>query len=168
MDNADLHAFKLLPLATRFQLPGLQSLCERTLLESLTPNSVPGVLLLADECDCENLRKAALNYCESSKEIKDCVQTGEKSYWTFNNQTYHTECKYSVFCSLQNEQIFKNNVFVFKTQHSPLFILKILFYLDNTPKNWYSLLFIHKNLKKYLNYTLFHPEPTNQLISAAI
>ena len=76
VDNADTHANKLLPLSTRYQLPGLTALCERTLLESLTPSNVANILLLADQCRCENLRKAALHYCENSEEIKESVHIG--------------------------------------------------------------------------------------------
>lgn len=76
VDCAETHAHKLLPLSSRYQLPGLTALCERTLLENLTPNSVPNILLLADEFGCENLRKAALRYCEDSEEIKGSVHMG--------------------------------------------------------------------------------------------
>lgn len=79
VDNAETHANKLLPLSTRFQLPGLTALCERTLLESLTPSNVANILLLADQCRCENLRKAALHYCENSEEIKESVHIGRFS-----------------------------------------------------------------------------------------
>lgn len=77
MDNADKYSHKLLPLSIKFQLPGLTGLCERTLIESLIPGNVPNILLLADQCGCENLRKAALHYCENSEEIRDSVQIGE-------------------------------------------------------------------------------------------
>lgn len=76
VDNTDAHANKLLPLSTRFNLPGLTALCERTLLESMTPNNVPNILLLADQYGCENLRKAALQYCEDTEAIKGSVQMG--------------------------------------------------------------------------------------------
>ncbi|XP_044252477.1 speckle-type POZ protein-like B isoform X1 [Tribolium madens] len=81
VDNADTHANKLLPLSTRYQLPGLTALCERTLLESLTPSNVANILLLADQCRCENLRKAALHYCENSEEIKESVHIGKTLAW---------------------------------------------------------------------------------------
>lgn len=81
VDNAEAFAQKLLPLSTRFHLPGLTVLCERALLESLTPTNVPSILLLADQCGCENLRKAALRYCENSEEIKGNVQTGKTLAW---------------------------------------------------------------------------------------
>lgn len=81
VENTESFAQKLLPLSTRFHLPGLTALCERTLLESLTPTNVPSILLLADQCGCENLRKAALRYCENSEEIKGTVQTGKTLAW---------------------------------------------------------------------------------------
>lgn len=81
VENADAFAQKLLPLSVRLHLPGLTALCERTLLESLTPSNVPSILLLADQCGCENLTKAALRYCENSEEIKGNVQTGKNLAW---------------------------------------------------------------------------------------
>nr|CAH7734481.1 unnamed protein product [Callosobruchus chinensis] len=79
VEHTDRYAHKLLPLSTAFQLPGLTCLCERSLIESLTPGNVPNILLLADQCRCENLRKAALHYCENSSEIKDNVHLGGKT-----------------------------------------------------------------------------------------
>lgn len=81
VDNTEAFAQKLLPLSTRFHLPGLMALCERALLESLTPSNVPSILLLADQCGCENLRKAALRYCENSEEIKGNVQNEKTLAW---------------------------------------------------------------------------------------
>lgn len=77
VDNIEVNANRLLPVATRYNLPGLVTLCERALLESLTPTNVPNILLLADQCGCDNLRKAALNYCEDSTEIKENVHLGK-------------------------------------------------------------------------------------------
>lgn len=80
VDYTEKYSHKLLPLSTRFQLPGLTALCERCLIESLTPTNVPNILLLADQCGCDNLRKAALHYCENSEEIRDSVhQVGGKT-----------------------------------------------------------------------------------------
>lgn len=76
VDNLEKYSHKLLPISTKFQLPGLTALCERALIESLKPTNVPNILLLSDQCGCENLRKAALHYCENSEEIKDNVQIG--------------------------------------------------------------------------------------------
>ncbi|XP_022908774.1 TD and POZ domain-containing protein 5-like isoform X2 [Onthophagus taurus] len=81
VDNAEACVNKLLPLSTRFNLPGLTTLCERVLLENLTPSNIGNILLLADQCGCENLKKAALHYCEESDEIKDSVQIGKTLAW---------------------------------------------------------------------------------------
>jgi len=81
VDNTNEHASKLLPLSTRFNLPGLTALCERTLLESMTPTNVPNILLIADQYGCENLRKAALDYCENTEAIKGSVQMGKSLAW---------------------------------------------------------------------------------------
>ncbi|KAF5291569.1 hypothetical protein FQR65_LT01882 [Abscondita terminalis] len=81
VENTDAHANKLLPLSTRLHLPGLTALCERTLLESMTPTTVPNILLLADQYGCENLRKAALHYCEESAVVKGTVHTDKSLAW---------------------------------------------------------------------------------------
>ncbi|XP_060523162.1 protein roadkill-like isoform X3 [Cylas formicarius] len=81
VDSVDKYAVKLLPLSTRYSLPGLKGLCERHLIESLTPTNVANILLLADQCRCENLRKAALHYCEDSEEIKGNVHIGKSLAW---------------------------------------------------------------------------------------
>lgn len=79
VDCADKYASKLLPISTIYHLQGLKGLCERHLIESLTPSNVANILLLADQCRCENLRKAALHYCEDSEEIKGNVHMGNKT-----------------------------------------------------------------------------------------
>ncbi|GJQ73573.1 hypothetical protein Trydic_g13919 [Trypoxylus dichotomus] len=81
VDNAEMHANKLLPISTRFDIPGLTALCVRALVDSLKPNNVANILMLADQCNCENLRKAALHYCEESEEIKGSVQV-EVPLWS--------------------------------------------------------------------------------------
>ncbi|KRT79347.1 BTB domain-containing protein [Oryctes borbonicus] len=81
VDNAELHANKLLPISTRFDIPGLTALCVRALVESLKPNNVASILILADQCNCETLRKAALHYCEESEEIKGNVHIGSSLAW---------------------------------------------------------------------------------------
>lgn len=81
VDNADDHANKLLPLSVKYGINGLTALCERILLESLTPSNVANILLLADQCGCESLRKAALHYCEESETIKGSVQIGKTLAW---------------------------------------------------------------------------------------
>lgn len=81
VENAETYANRLLPMASRYDLPGLSALCERTLLETLTPANVANILLIADQCGCENLRKAALDYCEKSEEIKENVHIGKSLAW---------------------------------------------------------------------------------------
>ncbi|CAH0564712.1 unnamed protein product [Brassicogethes aeneus] len=81
VENADSFVCKLLPLSVKYQLQGLKALCDRTLCESLTPSNVANILLLADQCGCENLRKAALHYCEESDEIKGSLQIGKNLAW---------------------------------------------------------------------------------------
>lgn len=81
VDCVDKYAGKLLPISTIYNLQGLKGLCERHLIESLTPSNVANILLLADQCGCENLRKAALHYCEASDEIKGSVQVGKTLAW---------------------------------------------------------------------------------------
>lgn len=79
VDNLEVNANRLLPIAVRYGIPGLVALCERALLENLTPQSVPNILLLADQCNCDALRRAALNYCEDSEEIKENVHIGKET-----------------------------------------------------------------------------------------
>ncbi|XP_019771541.2 speckle-type POZ protein-like B isoform X2 [Dendroctonus ponderosae] len=79
VDCADKYAAKLLPISIVYHLQGLKGLCERHLIESLTPANVANILLLADQCRCENLRKAALHYCEGSDEIKGNVHMAGKT-----------------------------------------------------------------------------------------
>ncbi|XP_030757160.1 uncharacterized protein LOC115883027 isoform X2 [Sitophilus oryzae] len=79
VDCADKYAAKLLPISTIYTLQGLKGLCERHLIESLTPSNVANILLLADQCRCENLRKAALHYCEDSEQIKGNVHIGGRT-----------------------------------------------------------------------------------------
>lgn len=81
VDNAETHAIKLLPLSARFNLSGLTALCERVLLESLTPSNVATILMLADQCSCETLKKAALHYCEDCEGIKGSIQVGKSIAW---------------------------------------------------------------------------------------
>lgn len=81
VDNADIHSSKLLPLAVKFCMPGLKSLCERHLLETITPTTVGNILLLADQCRCPALKRAALRYCEDSETIKGSVAIGKTLAW---------------------------------------------------------------------------------------
>lgn len=83
VENVEGMASRLLPVSTRYGLPGLTTLCERALLDTLTPQNVANILLLADQCGCDMLRKAALNYCEESQEIKENVHIGQYSLVAF-------------------------------------------------------------------------------------
>lgn len=81
VENIEVNASKLLPLSVKYSIAGLTALCERALLESLTPSNVPSILMLADQWGCESLRKAALHYCEESDAIKDNVYIGKTLAW---------------------------------------------------------------------------------------
>ncbi|XP_044740342.1 speckle-type POZ protein B-like isoform X2 [Chrysoperla carnea] len=81
VENLDTHAPKLLSLAHRFYLDGLTELCERSLVETLTPSNVGNVLLLADQCNCEPLKRAALAYCEENVSHTGDDQIGKSLAW---------------------------------------------------------------------------------------
>ncbi|XP_015596702.1 speckle-type POZ protein isoform X2 [Cephus cinctus] len=66
VDNLDSLAAQLLPLAERFQLQGLKELCERNLIETITPENVATLLLIADEYGCDPLKRACLACCEDN------------------------------------------------------------------------------------------------------
>ncbi|XP_069692012.1 speckle-type POZ protein B-like isoform X2 [Periplaneta americana] len=66
VDNLDSIASTLLPVGENYRLPGLKLLCERTLVETITPESVASLLLLADQFGCDALKRAALAYCEDN------------------------------------------------------------------------------------------------------
>jgi len=66
VDNLDTIASTLLPVGENYQMPGLKLLCERTLVETITPESVASLLLLADQFGCDSLRRATLAYCEDN------------------------------------------------------------------------------------------------------
>ncbi|XP_035731902.1 speckle-type POZ protein B-like isoform X1 [Vespa mandarinia] len=66
VDNLDNLASQLLCLAERFCLQGLKELCERNLIETITPYNIANRLLLADEFGCEVLKRASLAYCEEN------------------------------------------------------------------------------------------------------
>ncbi|XP_065171368.1 uncharacterized protein [Atheta coriaria] len=97
VDSIEALANKLLPLSVKFCMPGLQALCERSLMESITPTNVANILLLADQCKCENLRKAALHYCEDSEAIKENVVVGKNLAWRvmemFNPDLFLEACE---------------------------------------------------------------------------
>jgi speckle-type POZ protein len=66
VNNLDTIASTLLPVGENYHLPGLKLLCERTLVETITPESVASLLLLADQFGCDSLKRAALAYCEDN------------------------------------------------------------------------------------------------------
>ncbi|XP_076239185.1 TD and POZ domain-containing protein 2 isoform X2 [Calliopsis andreniformis] len=66
VDNLDSLAPQLLSLAERFSLQGLKELCERNLIETITPENIASRLLVADEFSCESLKRASLAYCEGN------------------------------------------------------------------------------------------------------
>lgn len=45
---------------------GLKELCERNLIETITPENIASRLLIADEFGCDALKKASLAYCEEN------------------------------------------------------------------------------------------------------
>ncbi|KAI5711932.1 hypothetical protein M8J75_004401 [Diaphorina citri] len=59
----------LLEAAHWLKLPGLKSICERNLLEVISPDNVASLLLIADEFQCDLLKKSALAYCELNTTI---------------------------------------------------------------------------------------------------
>lgn len=67
VENLDNLASTLIAAADRFKMSGLQTLCERSLMETITPESVASLLLLADRFNCDALKKAALVYCEDNQ-----------------------------------------------------------------------------------------------------
>ncbi|KAK0179587.1 hypothetical protein PV327_005325 [Microctonus hyperodae] len=66
VDNLDTLVSQLLSAAERYRLQGLKELCERNLIETLTPENVASLLLIADEFSCDALKRASLAYCEEN------------------------------------------------------------------------------------------------------
>lgn len=66
VDNLDTIASTLLPVGENYHMPGLKLLCERTLIETITPERVASLLLLADQFGCDSLKRATLAYCEDN------------------------------------------------------------------------------------------------------
>lgn len=46
----------------------LQNICELELIDSITPMNVASLLLVADNFNCELLKKACMGYCEEHPE----------------------------------------------------------------------------------------------------
>ncbi|KAL0275258.1 UNVERIFIED_CONTAM: hypothetical protein PYX00_003168 [Menopon gallinae] len=64
IDDLGANGPVLLGHAVRFDLPGLKTVCERYLADSIKPESVPSLLLLAEQFNCDSLKKAVMLYCE--------------------------------------------------------------------------------------------------------
>jgi len=64
VEGMDALAPSLLAAAFKYEMPGLATLCERALLETLEADNVAARLLLADEFGCEVLKRAALSFVE--------------------------------------------------------------------------------------------------------
>lgn len=60
------NATVLMSIAQRFLLPGLKAACERYLSETISAANVPSLLMVADQFDCEGLKKAVLGFCEDN------------------------------------------------------------------------------------------------------
>lgn len=66
IDNLESHANVLISNADKLGLPGLKSVCERFLIDSIKPENVPSLLLLSEQFSCDNLKKAVMLYCEDN------------------------------------------------------------------------------------------------------
>ena len=59
----------LIRFADKLELPGLKSICEIALIESIDPSSVASLLLLAETFSCELLKKSCMGYCEDNPNL---------------------------------------------------------------------------------------------------
>ncbi|CAL8093250.1 unnamed protein product [Orchesella dallaii] len=57
---------KLLKFAVQLEMPGLKNICEKALIDSITPRNVAALLLIADTFGCDMLKKSALGFCEEN------------------------------------------------------------------------------------------------------
>lgn len=64
VESLNAMAPSLLSAAVKYELPGLVTLCERAMVETLLADNVAARLLLADEFGCETLKQAALSFIE--------------------------------------------------------------------------------------------------------
>ena len=77
----------LLKASIRYQLPGLQIMCEKQLGALLTPTNVSSMLLLADSCSSSGLKEMALQYCKQHVAyiVKDsdwtCIEHNNEKLW---------------------------------------------------------------------------------------
>ncbi|XP_015126883.1 protein roadkill [Diachasma alloeum] len=92
VDNLDTLASQLLSVAERFRLKGLKELCERNLIETLTPENVASLLLMADEFNCDALKRAGLAYCE-----ENAMNINKSFAWKImeqvNPELFHEACE---------------------------------------------------------------------------
>lgn len=58
--------FRNLAFINKIIYLGLKELCERNLIETITPENIASRLLIADEFGCDALKKASLAYCEEN------------------------------------------------------------------------------------------------------
>lgn len=72
-EELELHGEMLLAIACKYQVPGLEVLCENHLIASLTVNSVAGILRLADMYAADQLKLRALHFIKHH--AKAVVQT---------------------------------------------------------------------------------------------
>jgi hypothetical protein len=79
--DCDLSCHDLVTACTLYQLSGLQSLCEEYLATLLTPNTVASLLMLADNCSCDRLKRRALQYCR-----EHCAYIIKDGDWTAMEQ----------------------------------------------------------------------------------
>ncbi|KAK6630441.1 hypothetical protein RUM43_014786 [Polyplax serrata] len=66
VDNLEAHANMLISNADKLGLPGLKAICERFLIDSIKSESVPSLLLLSEQFNCETLKKAVMIFCEDN------------------------------------------------------------------------------------------------------
>lgn len=66
VNNLETQANVLLSNADKLGLPGLKSICEKYLIDSIKRENVPSLLLLSEQFNCENLKKALMLYCEDN------------------------------------------------------------------------------------------------------
>eukprot|EP00092_Neocalanus_flemingeri_P027366 GFUD01029681.1.p1 GENE.GFUD01029681.1~~GFUD01029681.1.p1 ORF type:complete len:466 (-),score=158.45 GFUD01029681.1:242-1639(-) len=77
VDDLDLSCHHLVTACTLYQLSGLQWKCEEYLATLLTPSTVASLLILADNCRCDQLKRRAMQYCR-----EHCDYIIKDSDWT--------------------------------------------------------------------------------------
>ena len=87
-----LHADHLLAMACKYQVPGLQTLCENQLCTTLSTETVGNILYLSDLYDATQLQNRALQYI--AEHTKQVVTAGSIK------QTYSPELTQKIFSAL--------------------------------------------------------------------